>query len=89
MAVKVRCDFKERLIEAIKVAGEMLIENAEDIAGKTPYMYDLNISIDFPQESAIAPEVTITRSHYPPLDKLERILGVYERKEMLNESTKV
>ena len=89
MAVKVRCDFKERLIEAIKVAGEMLIENAEDIAGKTPHMYELNISINFPLDRTIAPEVTITRSHYPPRDKLERILGVYERKELLNESAKV
>lgn len=40
-------DFKNGLIEAIKVGGQMMIDNAEDIAGKTDYISDLSVTIDF------------------------------------------
>lgn len=73
MTVETRRNFKQKLIEAVKVAGEMLIENAEDIAGNTDYMTDLSIDIGFNQEYCFIPEVTIKRSHVPSQANVDRI----------------
>lgn len=74
-------NFKEGLIEAIKVAGQMIIDNAEDIAGKTEYISRLGISVDFDPEMQSVPELTITRSHLPSRENLEHILDVFAGKK--------
>lgn len=73
MSVKVRRNFKQKLTEAVKVAGEMLIENAEDIVGNSDYMTDLSVDISFNQEYCFVPEVTIKRSHVPSQANVDRI----------------
>ena len=40
-------NFKAYLIESIKVAGQMMIDMAEDIAGCSDHISGLNVSIDF------------------------------------------
>ena len=47
------------LAQCIKTAGQMLIDNAEDFAGKTKYMTDFYIRIDFPQDKHYIPEIGI------------------------------
>lgn len=74
-------NFKEGLIEAIKVAGQMIIDSAEDIAGKTEHMSHLNISVDFDPEMRSIPEMTISRSHLPKIEKIEHILDTFTRKK--------
>ena len=75
-------NFKEGLIEAIKVAGQMIIDNAEDIAGKTENMSCLDISVNFDPENGSIPELNIYRSHWPSREKLDHILDVFKgRKE--------
>lgn len=69
-------NFKEYLIESIKTAGQMIIENAEDIAGKTVHMSKLTITADFDPEMASIPEITITRSHLPDYKKLDHLCDV-------------
>lgn len=71
-------NFKEGLIESIKIGGQMIIDNAEDIAGKTEYMSKLEISLDFDPEFNLIPEMTIIRSHYPSEEKVTHILDVFE-----------
>lgn len=73
----VTLNFKEGLIEAIKTAGQMIIDNAEDIAGNTKHMSHLNISVDFDPEFRSIPELTITRSHLPEIHKIEHILNTF------------
>ena len=74
-------NFKNGLIEAIKVSGEMLIENAEDIAGKTSHMSMLTVTIEFDPENASIPEMTITRSHWPNSEKLDRLYNAFYTEE--------
>lgn len=69
--------FKEGLIEAIKVAGQMIIDNAEDIAGKTENMSYLDISVNFDPENGSIPELNINRSHMPPYKQMEAIFNVF------------
>ena len=69
-------NFKEYLIESIKTAGQTIIENAEDIAGKMVHMSKLSITVDFDQEFYSIPEITITRSHLPDHEKLDRLRDV-------------
>lgn len=55
--------YREYLTENIKIMAKMMYNMAEDIAGKTDGISNLNISISFVPESF--PELTITRSHFP------------------------
>lgn len=80
MAVEVYKNFKAGLIESIKVAGQMIIDMAEDIAGKSDYISGLNISVDFDPEFRSIPEITVTRSHVPSREKLEYLFDVYDGK---------
>lgn len=72
-------NFKEGLIEAIKVAGQMIIDNAEDIAGKTENMSYLDICVNFDPENGSIPELSIYRSHVPTWKQVERIFEAKER----------
>lgn len=80
MAVEVHKNFKAGLIESIKVAGQMIIDMAEDIAGKSDYISGLNVSIDFDPEFRSITEITVTRSHLLSTEKLEYLLDVYDGK---------
>lgn len=73
-------NFKAYLIESIKVAGQMMIDMAEDIAGCSDHISDLNISIDFDPYMKSIPELSITRSHLPDYKQVERLMAIYDGK---------
>lgn len=82
MAIEVHKNYKAALVESIKVAGQMIIDAAEDIAGKSDYYISgLGISVSFDPELRSIPEITITRSHLPDQQKLEQILDCYDGKK--------
>ena len=74
-------NFKEGLIEAIKVAGQMIIDNAEDIAGKTEHMSYLDISVNFDPECGSIPELNIHRSHLPSYEQVTRLINTFNGRE--------
>lgn len=84
MAVELHKNFKAGLIESIKVAGQMIVNMAEDIAGKSDHISGLNVSVDFDPEFRNIPKITITRSHVPSTEKLEYLLDVYDGKKEYN-----
>lgn len=84
MAVEVHKNFKTGLIESIKVAGQMIVDMAEDIAGKSDYISGLNVSVDFDPEFRSIPKITITRSHVPSIEKLEYLCDIYDGKKEYN-----
>lgn len=84
MAVEVHKNLKAGLIESIKVAGQMIVDMAEDIAGKSDYISGLNVSVCFDPEFRSIPEITITRSHLPSREKLEYLYDVYDGKKEYN-----
>ena len=73
-------NFKAYLIESIKVAGQMMIDMAEDIAGCSDHISDLNVSIDFDPSVKSVPELSITRSHLPDYKQVERLMAIYDGK---------
>lgn len=81
MAIEAHKNYKAALVESIKVAGQMVIDMAEDIAGQSDYISGLSISADFDPELRNIPEITITRSHLPDQQKLEHILDCYDGKK--------
>ena len=81
MAVEVNTNYKAGLIESIKVAGQMIIDMAEDIAGNSDYISGLSISADFDPKMRSIPEITIKRSHLPSIEIMEHLLDVYSGKE--------
>ena len=81
MAVKVITNYKAGLIEAIKVAGQMIIDMAEDIVGNSDYISGLSISADFDPETRSIPEITIKRSHLTSIEIMEHLLDVCSEKE--------
>ena len=50
MTIEVHKNCKAALVESIKVAGQMIIDMAEDIAGQNDYISGLSISADFNPE---------------------------------------
>lgn len=80
MAIEVHKNYKAALAESIKVAGQMIIDMAEDIAGNSDYISNLSISADFDPKMGSIPEITITRSHLPSVEKMEYLLDVYDGK---------
>ena len=81
MAIEAHKNYKAALVESIKVAGQMIIDMAEDIAGQSDYISGLNISADFDPDLRNIPEITITRSHLPDREKLEQIFDCYDGKK--------
>ena len=81
MAIEVHNNYKAALVESIKVAGQMIIDMAEDIAGQSDHISGLNVSADLDPELRNIPEITITRSHLPDREKLEHIFDCYNGKE--------
>ena len=81
MAIEAHKNYKAALVESIKVAGQMIIDMAEDIAGQSDYISGLSISANFDPELRNIPAITITRSHLPDQQKLEHILDCYNGKK--------
>lgn len=67
--------YRKFLVEAVKAAGQMMIDNAEDAVGKTDLISDFSISFEFSQEnSGGIPEMTIARSHLPKIEVIDKLL---------------
>lgn len=70
--------YREGLIESIKVAGQLMIDNAEDLAGNVDNMSRFDISISFDQErTGSIPELTITKSYFPPEEEVFSLMDIY------------
>lgn len=70
-------NYRLYLVECVKAAGQMIIDMAEDIVGETDHISNLSISAEFDQEfNGSIPELTITRSHMPDRETLERLLDI-------------
>lgn len=68
--------YRKYLVEAVKAAGNMLIDNAEDLVGNTKCICDLKITFDFGQELYDSiPRMTVTRSHMPSYEIIEDLMN--------------
>ena len=67
--------YRKFLVEAVKAAGQMMIDNAEDAVGNIDLMTDFCIKFDFNQEDrGSIPVMTITRSHLPSIEVIDGLL---------------
>ena len=67
--------YRKFLIEAVKAAGQMMIDNAEDVVGHIDLMTDFSIKFDFNQEDrGSIPEMTIIKSHLPSIEVIDGLL---------------
>lgn len=68
--------YRTYLTESIKIGAQMMHDMAEDIAGKSDFISNLKVTIDFYPEMGSVPELTIERSHFPSLDQVDRLLDI-------------
>lgn len=74
-------DYRAYLVECVKTLGQMIKDNAEDIVGETDCISELRLSANFDQEFYNSiPELTITRSHLPDREVVERLMDIREGK---------
>lgn len=73
-------NYRSYLTECVKVAGQMIIDMAEDIVGQTDCITNLVLEIGFDQEYGSIPEITIARTHLPDRETTDRLLDVYIEK---------
>ena len=67
--------YRKFLVEAVKAAGQMMIDNAEDAVGNIDLMTDFSIKFDFSQENnGSIPVMTITRPHLPSIEAIDGLL---------------
>ena len=67
--------YRKFLVEAVKAAGQMMIDNAEDAVGNIDLMTDFCIKFEFSQENnGSIPVMTITRSHLPSIEVMDGLL---------------
>lgn len=80
--------YRKFLIEAVKAAGQMMIDNAEDTVGHIDLMTDFCIKFEFSQENnGSIPVMTITRSHMPSIEVIDGLLDT-RHKLIYNDSDK-
>ena len=80
--------YRKFLVEAVKAAGQMMIDNAEDAVGHIDLMTDFCIKFEFSQENnGSIPVMTITRSHLPSIEVIDGLLDT-RYKLMHNDSDK-
>lgn len=67
--------YRKFLIEAVKAAGQMMIDNAEDAVGNIDLMTDFSINFEFSREDRGGiPKMTIIRSHLPSIEVIDGLL---------------
>ena len=75
-------EYRAYLVECVKTLGQMIKDNAEDIVGETDHISGLALSANFDQEFYRSiPELTITRSHLPDKEKLDRLMDIRSERE--------
>ena len=68
--------YRQYLVEAVKVAGHMLLDSAEDVVGNTDNICDFQITFDFNQELCDSiPKMTVMRSHMPSYEVMENLIA--------------
>lgn len=71
--------YRTYLIESIKIGAQMMHDMAEDIAGKSDFISNLTVTIDFDQEIGSVPKLTIERSHFPNHDQMDQLLDIRQK----------
>lgn len=80
--------YRKFLIEAVKAAGQMMIDNAEDVVGHIDLITDFCIKFEFSQEDrGSIPEMTIIKSHLPSIEVIDGLLDT-RHKIIHNDSDK-
>ena len=69
-------DYRSYLVKCVKAAGQIIIDMADDIVGKTDAMTNLALEVSFDQENRSIPEITITRMHLPDHETLDHLLDI-------------
>lgn len=73
--------FKDILIDQVRLMGEMLIDNAEEIVGDMKGITELNVILHFPQTIRGFPTMTIDRHHTPKGEALMKTIRLEEDKQ--------
>lgn len=73
--------YRTYLTESIKTGAQMMYDMAEDIAGKSDFISNLTVTINFDPEIGSIPELTIERSHLPNQEQLNRLLDIRQKSE--------
>lgn len=76
--------YRTYLIESIKIGAQMMHDMAEDIAGKSDFISNLTVTINFDPEACSVPELTIERSHFPNHDQMNQLLDISTKSKICN-----
>lgn len=79
--------YRDMAIRALKIAGQELIDRADELICKTEAIKDINIWIRIPSltdDPNIIPEMEVSTNVYPRRESLKKI---FEMKEKKNESS--
>lgn len=75
------------LTESIKIGAKMMYDMAEDIAGRSDFISNLKVIIEFNNETGNVPELTIERSHVPNQEQLNHLFDIRQKYKSFNNKT--
>ena len=76
--------YRTYLIESIKIGAQMMHDMAEDIAGKSDFISNLTVTINFDPEACSVPELTIERSHLPNHDQINKLIDIRQKAKFVS-----
>lgn len=75
------------LTESIKIGAQMMYDMAEDIAGRSDFISNLKVIIEFDDGIESVPELTIERSHIPNQEQLNQLFDIRQKYKSFNNKT--
>lgn len=76
--------YRSYLTESIKIGAQMMHDMAEDIAGKSDFISNLTVTIDFDPEIGSIPKLTVERSHFPNHDQMDQLLDIRQKTKFVS-----
>lgn len=71
--------YQTYLTESIKIGAQMMYDMAEDIAGRSDFISNLKVIIEFDDGIGSVPELTIERSHIPNREQVNHLLDIRQK----------
>jgi hypothetical protein len=77
-------NYREMAVEAVKLAGQELIDRADELICKTEGVKDIDIWIRIPSmtdDPNVIPEMEVSTNVYPRRESLKKIFEMKEKKD--------
>ena len=74
--------YRTYLVESVRIAAQMIFDQAEDIVGHSDRISGLIITADFDPSAGSIPELKIIRSHLPSKEQYDCLMDIRQKAKL-------